>query len=69
MRKNFDQELASLKGGLVQINNVLKTPTTNRRKHERAILNREIQIARIDFFIRGYNLCKKELKPQEKLNV
>lgn len=69
MKKNFDQEVADLESGLAKLNNILKDPKTSRSKYDSAILNKEIQIARIDFFVKGYNFCKREIKAQEKLNV
>ncbi|HUS49121.1 MAG TPA: hypothetical protein VMZ91_03095 [Candidatus Paceibacterota bacterium] len=67
MNKNLRQEIADLRAGLVAIQNILKNPKTNRMKYEKAIINEEIQIARIDFFIKGYNLCSKEINAQRKL--
>jgi len=69
MKQNFKQEVTDLKSGLTQIENILKNPKTSREKYEKAKLNREIQIARIDFFMKGYNSCKREIKEQKKLNV
>ncbi len=67
MTKNFNEEVMDLKNGLLNINKILENPTIHRRKYESATLNKEIQIARIDFFIKGYNFCKKEIKAQTKL--
>jgi hypothetical protein len=66
MGKNFKQHLASMESGLEQINNVIAN-TKERIKFERAIKNKEIQIERIDFFKRGYNLAYNEINSQQKL--
>ena len=67
MKKNFKQEVADLESGLAKLNSILKDPNTNKRKYDGAIINKEIQIARIDFFVKGYNFCKREMEAQEKL--
>ena len=67
MKKNFDQEVADLKSGLKALENIMKDPQTSRIKYEKAKLNIEIQKARIDFCVRGYNFRNKELNAQKKV--
>lgn len=55
-----------MESGLEQIENVIKN-TKERVKFERAIKNKEIQIERIDFFKRGYNIAYNEINSQQKL--
>lgn len=67
MGKNFKQALSDLDSGLAQINNKIAS-STDRRIFEKALKNKDIQEARIDFFKRGYHLAYKEIHNQEKLD-
>ena len=67
MKKNFEQEVKDLENGLARLNHIIKDPNTKARHYKTALLNKEIQIARIDFFVRGYNFCKREINAQAEL--
>lgn len=66
MSKDFEQQLQDLEDGIKQIDNIIKEPKTF-RAYERAKQTREIQVARIEFFKKGYKLCQKEIKSQKSL--
>lgn len=66
--KSFNQEIQDLENGLNQLIK-LKENAKTFRDHEKIKHNMEIQRARIDFFKRGYNLCKRELSSQQKLKT
>jgi len=68
MTKDYKQVLADLKSGLTKINNVLKDRRV-KHLHEKALANKDIQEARIEFFKMGYNFHKREINAQEKLYV
>jgi len=66
MTEDYKQVLADLKSGLTRINNVLGDPTVQ-NIHKRALINKHIQEARIEFFKMGYNFRNRELNSQQKL--
>ena len=68
MSKNFFEELADLERGLDSINEVILKPK-NTRIHQKALISRDIQQARIDFFKRGYALRDREVEAQLTLNL
>ena len=68
MGKDFKQHITDLESGLATIKRFLTDPKTNTSKRKRALENLEIQQARIEFFKKGYNLCKKEIESQEMLS-
>ena len=65
MSKNYNEELADLNRGPVNINDMIKS--CSRVKVDKWFRAKDIQEARIDFFKRGYNFCKRELNNQKKL--
>lgn len=64
--KSFKQELQDLENGLNQLQRIKEDKKTYRDR-EKIKHNIDIQQARIDFFKRGYNLCKREFGSQQKL--
>ena len=68
MSKNFIGELADLERGLDFINKVILNPK-NTRLHQKALINKDIQQARIDFFKLGYALRDREIKAQQTLKL
>ena len=65
MNKKYNEELDDLNSGLIKINDMIKS--CSRVKLDRWFRAKDIQEARIDFFKKGYNFCKRELNSQKKL--
>ncbi|GAG20781.1 unnamed protein product, partial [marine sediment metagenome] len=64
--KNFEQEVNDLRSGL---NSLKKTSeeAKDRRISDKALKLIPVQEARIDFFIKGYNVRNRELSDQREL--
>jgi len=70
MKKSFTQEVKDLEFGLTQLNKILEgknNPNITRANYDKALTQKQVQEARIEFFKKGYNFCNRELKEQKQI--